>query len=179
VVEWTREQDWQRRLRRDHLLRQLADAVRACRPDRAVFIDGIGRRPIDQRGAWDHDPRIEREIERALEQMVRREHVAAEGADRILPRPVFIGESGAVINERGACRLERRGDRCAIQQVDRAPSNTRVGCPSRIDRPPARVGPRVHADVIAEQTLEQVTPREPCRARDQRNAGHVRNNGDP
>jgi len=141
MIERAGDEHGERRGPRGHFLRQLADAIRRCRPYRRRFGQRLDRRAVHERGSGDEYSTVEARLASRLEQMVRSDHVDPERTRPGAPRAVHVGDPGAVIDRRWR-RLTNCGlHRWAIEQIDRTPQNAGalVRCAAR------GIGPRMDA----------------------------------
>ena len=102
VVERPRDHDLHARrggVASKQFLRQLADAVRACRDERMVFGERLARRPVDERRAGNEHSRFGASPAETVQHVVRPADVERKRRQSTLPRPADVGRTGAVVHD--------------------------------------------------------------------------------
>ena len=156
--------------RTDHLLRELADGIRARRRKPVIFTKRLIGRRIHHRGAWNDDARIETRIAQSFDQIVCTANVDGKRRLDMLPRASDVSGAGEVV-DRGWCGfLERPAHRILIQQIDRPPSHSRDVDGRRAAGPMPRDG----VDAVPGEQIEQMAARKARCSRDESSPARVR-----
>ena len=127
MVERAADDDLDRRRRAGmaghHLLRQLAQRVRARRPQRRVLAGRGVARLVDEAGARDQRPRVRRMPGQRAQQVIGAHRVDAQDVGRLRERLALMGRAGEVVDVVRRIGGDRGVHRAGVEEVDAAPGD--------------------------------------------------------
>ena len=128
MIEWPDDEDrCVRRVSGEHLLRQLADAVRIRRSDWMFLVQKIRRWSIDERRAGHEHGTAEAGFANPFEHVMRAQDIDAQRAHRLRPRLADVRDPAAVIHRRWSAApqalvpppVDRADRRSSTERADR------------------------------------------------------------